>query len=144
MTSISFSCDVCSSDPLIPLGFEVWIDDVKQVDIEHLKEATAISAEITDDEGEHELRLVLKNKTANDTKIDEQGNIISDAVLDITNVCFDGIPLGHMFSVQSQYNHDYNGTGQPVQEKFYGHMGCNGAVTLKFSTPIYLWLLEHM
>jgi len=44
----------------------------------------------------------------------------------------------------AQYQHDFNGTGNPTIDKFYGEMGCNGTVSLKFTTPIYLWLLENM
>mgnify|MGYP003352455181 CR=1 FL=1 len=42
------------------------------------------------------------------------------------------------------YRHDYNGTGQPTEDNFFGVLGCNGTVELRFTTPIYLWLLEHM
>ena len=76
--------------------------------------------------------------------IDEAGNIISDAKLTVTNVAFDDIQLGHMLTEKATYAHDFNGTGVMGQHKFYGEMGCNGTVSLKFSTPIYLWLLEHM
>ena len=42
------------------------------------------------------------------------------------------------------YRHDYNGTTDPFDDEFYGEMGCNGTVSLKFTTPIYLWLLENL
>jgi len=43
-----------------------------------------------------------------------------------------------------QYCHDFNGTQPAVVDRFHGSLGCNGTVTLKFTTPIYLWLLENM
>jgi hypothetical protein len=50
-----------------------------------------------------------------------------------------------MFSEQAEYHHDCNGTAQQViLDKFYREMGCNGTVSLKFTTPVYLWLLENM
>jgi len=49
-----------------------------------------------------------------------------------------------MFTELATYTHDFNGTKELTQEKFYGVMGCNGTVSLKFATPIYLWLLENM
>jgi hypothetical protein len=49
-----------------------------------------------------------------------------------------------MVTEQAVYTHDFNGTQQEIQDEFYSEMGCNGTVSLKFSTPIYLWLLEHM
>jgi len=97
-----------------------------------------------DDEAEHDLRFVLKNKTAEHTQIDEAGNIVNDARLKITDMAFDEIQLGHMITEQAVYDHDFNGTGVMSQHKFYGEMGCNGTVSLKFTTPVYLWLLEHM
>jgi hypothetical protein len=44
----------------------------------------------------------------------------------------------------AKYQHDFNGTGKLTTQNFYGELGCNGTVSLKFSTPIYIWLLENM
>ena len=127
------------------LGFEAWIDQRKFLDVDHVKETQPVTVELDDqDDAEHELRLVLKNKTAEHTQVDEQGNIITDARLLITDVAFDEIRLGHMFFEQAVYTHDFNGTSKATEDKFYGELGCNGTVSLKFSTPVYLWLLEHM
>jgi hypothetical protein len=49
-----------------------------------------------------------------------------------------------MVTEQAMYTHNFNSTGPSTQDKFYGELGCNGTVTVKFNTPIYLWLLEHM
>jgi hypothetical protein len=103
-----------------------------------------VVVEIADDDGEHELRFILKNKTADHTQVDEAGNIVADATLTVTDLAFDEIRLGHMVTEQAVYTHDFNGTQKEIQDKFYGEMGCNGTVSIKFSTPIYLWLLEHM
>jgi hypothetical protein len=69
---------------------------------------------------------------------------VSDATLAISNLAFDEIKLGHMVTKLATYDHDFNGTKAPVQDRFYGEMGCNGTVSLGFTTPIYLWLLENM
>jgi hypothetical protein len=103
-----------------------------------------VSLEIPDDEGEHEFKFVLKHKTPEHTVIDADGNITSDAVLSIANLAFDDIELGQVFVKQSVYHHDFNGSQAPVEDKFFGTMGCNGHVSLGFTTPIYLWLLENM
>jgi hypothetical protein len=86
----------------------------------------------------------MKNKTIDLTKIDEEGKILKDACLTISDVAFEDIELGHMFTEQTSYTHDFNGTQAEISDKFYGSMGCNGTVSLKFTTPIYLWLLENM
>jgi len=136
--------DLDTTDITVPLGFEAWINDKKFHDIDHVAGRQQIFMEIPDDEAEHKLLLIMKNKTIEHTQIDESGNIVADARLKITDVAFDEIQLGHMFTKHATYKHDFNGTGQPIQEEFYGEMGCNGTVCLKFTTPIYIWLLEHM
>jgi len=102
------------------------------------------STSIPDADGEHELIFTLSKKTAEHTRVDADGNIVDDVVVTITDISFDEISLGYTLLENSSYTHDFNGTGEPVTEKFSGTMGCNGTVTLKFSTPVYLWLLEHM
>jgi hypothetical protein len=139
---VSFNLD--TTDTKIPLGFEAWIDDKKFYDIDHVAGCQKILMEIPDDEAEHELRLIMKNKTSDHTQIDESGNIISDVRLCVTDMSFDEIQLAHMLTDQATYTHDFNGTTQPTQNKFYGELGCNGTVSIKFTTPIYLWLLENM
>jgi hypothetical protein len=140
----TISCTLNTTNPEAALGFEAWVDDQKLFDTNHVQAQHPVVIEIADDDAEHELRFVLKNKTSNHTRVDEAGNIVSDAMLIVTDLAFDEIQLGHMITKQTVYTHDFNGSGQSTQDKFYGEMGCNGTVSLKFSTPIYLWLLEHM
>jgi hypothetical protein len=141
--TVAITCTVDTTDPDTALGFEAWFDDQKFFDIDHVQAQQKIIVEI-DDEGEHELRFVLKNKTSDHTQVDVAGNIVSDARLIIANLAFDEIKLGHIITEQAIYTHDFNGTQTTTQAKFYGEMGCNGTVSLKFTTPIYVWLLEHM
>jgi hypothetical protein len=86
----------------------------------------------------------MKHKTTEHTKIDEQGAIVSDACLTVSNLAFDEIELKQIFIDHAVYTHNFNGTQTEIQDKFYGEMGCNGTVSFKFTTPICLWLLEHM
>lgn len=146
MTStVAIACTIATTDAEAQLGLEAWIDNHKFFDCDHVRNTQQLSIEVDDTEGiEHELRFVLKHKLAQHTQIDDQANIISDARLVVSNICFDEIELGHLMSENAVYTHDFNGTGQLGQHKFYDEMGCNGTVSLKFSTPIYMWLLEHM
>jgi len=137
--------DLDSSDYNAQLGFDVLLNDNIVFTTEHVTELTTITIDVNDDvDAEHELKFVLKNKTQDHTKVDEQGNILSDAMLSISNIAFDEIKLGHMFITQTVYHHDMNGSQDLFEDEFYGSMGCNGYVSLKFATPIYLWLLENM
>jgi hypothetical protein len=142
--TVTISCTLTTTDPAAALGFEAWVNDKKFVDIDHVQAEYPILIEIPDDDGDHELKFILKNKTAEHTQVDEAGNIVTDATLSITDVAFDEIKLGHMLTQLATYTHDFNGTKDVTQDTFYGAMGCNGTVSLKFSTPVYMWLLEHM
>ena len=95
-------------------------------------------------ETEHVLCFEMSGKLPEHTTVTESGEIIQDRVIKISEVAFDDIVLGQVFVESAQYHHDFNGTGDAISEKFYGVMGCNGHVEMRFSTPIYLWLLESM
>ena len=144
MDKITVSFDLTSSDYAAAVGFELLLDDVVILSIDHVTEPMPVSLEILDDDAEHELKFVMKNKTPEHTVVDDNGNITKDAMLSVANVAFDGIELGHVFFEQSVYHHNFNGAQDAIKDKFYGDMGCNGYVSLRFTTPIYLWLLENM
>jgi hypothetical protein len=142
--TITITFELSPSNDQAELGFEAWVDNEKFVDIAHVQGPQLIKIDMSDTDGDHELQLILKNKTAAHTKIDDNGAIVSDATLTISGLAFDEIKLGHMVTELATYTHDFNGTKESVQDQFYGEMGCNGTVSLGFTTPVYLWLLEHM
>jgi hypothetical protein len=140
---ITATVDTNSADK--PLGLEIWLDNKLLQQNNTITGSNNITVEVDDEEeAEHELKFVLKNKTPEHTKVDSDGNILDDTVVKISDLKFDGIELGHMFYEQAVYRHNFNGSGPETEDKFFGIMGCNGAVTLKFTTPMYLWLLENM
>jgi hypothetical protein len=144
METVKFNCVVGSTDFTVPLGLEIWVDQHKFFDQDHIDQTYQVEHEITDDDGDHELRFVLKNKQPEHTTVDLVGNIVSDVTVAVSNIKFDGIDCQYLTTTLAEYQHDFNGTGKSTTQKFYGEMGCNGTVSLKFSTPIYLWLLENM
>lgn len=142
-TPITF--DLSSSDYDAWLGFDVLLNDKIVFTTEHVSAPATITIGIVNnDDSEHELKFVLKNKTNKHTRVDDHGNILNDAMLSIANVAFDNVKLGHAFFEQTVYHHDANGSQMFGKHKFFGNMGCNGYVSLKFTTPIYIWLLEHL
>ena len=142
--TFTLSADVSTNAPESALGLEVWLNNKLINNIDPVVNNVSISLDIDDSDGDHELKFVLKNKTHDHTKVDEAGNIVQDAVIEIRNLKFDEIVLGQIFYDQSVYQHNFIGTGEETQPQFYGTMGCNGSVSLKFTTPMYLWLLERM
>lgn len=142
--TIKFSCVLDTLDSTCPLGMEIWLDDQQIFNENHVSSQIIFEHELSDRDGEHELKFVMKGKTSEHTKVDATGQILHDARLILRDLRFDEIELGHMFTELATYTHDLNGTGPTTQNKFYNELGCNGTVSLKFTTPIYLWLLENM
>jgi hypothetical protein len=142
--TFTITADVSTNAPESALGLEIWIDNELVNDINPVSGPAPISLTVSDNDGEHELKFVLKNKTQDHTKVDEAGNIVQDAVVEIKNIKFDEIELGHIFYERATYCHNFNGTGPDTEQQFFGTLGCNGTVSLKFSTPMYLWMLENM
>ena len=142
--TVKFKCKISNSDNQIPLGIEVLLDGQTMFKQDNVNSVCDVAFDINDDEASHKLQFVLSGKTHAHTKIDQQGNIVSDSLLNITQISIDDIELDNFVYSLSKYDHDFNGTKEPVTAKFYGSMGCNGTVTFEFTTPIYLWLLEHL
>lgn len=142
MDTINIELDVARTAGQSDLEFSIRLDGkvIYKLDAD----ADHVKFEIDDDQGDHELVFELAGKQPTHTKIDDQGRIIEDAVITVNNIIIDDLDVNSIFSEQSKYQHNFNGTGDQVTERFYDTMGCNGTVTLKFSTPIYLWLLENM
>lgn len=142
LTKIQF--DISSDNPGAALEVEVWIDQNKILDAQ-IVESRHVEYRLDDNiDGDHELRFVLKNKTDKDTVVDENGKIVKDSLIKIENLFFDDIDISEAFIQLSEYRHNNNGHSDVVVERLLGGMGCNGTVTLKFTTPIYLWLLENL
>ena len=139
---ITFNLGTTTSDA--PLGVEVRFNNTSVFKTDHLKETTVVSFSCSDDDGEHVLEIELTGKLPEHTKITESGEIVQDALISVDQISIDGIDLGVIFSTLAKYTHNFNGTGKTVTERCYNQLGCNGVVTFKFTTPIYLWILENM
>lgn len=142
--TIKFECKLTTTNPLAPLEFEVLLNDKSVFKNEHVAGPCQVMFEIEDNDNNHVLYFKMSGKTTDHTKIDDQGNIVSDAILQISNITIDQIMLDQLLPNSATYKHDFNGTKNTVSEKFYGQMGCNGTATFEFTTPFYLWLLENM
>lgn len=141
---ITLKFTVSATDYSVPLGLRVSLDGTVFYENAGVDSETQIQHQLSDDDGEHELTFELFGKQPEHTKIDDAGNIVSDAMLSISEIEIDEIDIDQITQFQAVYHHDVNGTQPPQQDRFYGHMGCNGTVQLKFTTPVYLWLLENM
>lgn len=145
MDSIKISFTVRPSSPDVPLGFEAWVDDYCFFNTDHLTSTQTIVYELDDSKSaDHQLKFILKNKQLEHTQINDHGDIVKDALITVSNIMFDEIEMNYNMQQQMSYTHNFNGTNDTIVEKCHGDMGCNGTVELTFSTPVYLWLLEHL
>jgi hypothetical protein len=142
----TFAFTATPTDAESPLGLLVCLNDSVIFDTEQLIESQTIVADFDDEveDQSHTIKIVLKNKTAEHTKVDELGAIVKDSMISISNTKLDDIELGQLFFEKSQYTHSFNTDADPSVNPFYGNMGCNGVVEFKFTSPVYLWLLENM
>ena len=142
-TNARLEFDICATGPALHL--QIQLDDNIIWNGYPGLETQTVSHDFDDDtEQDHVLEFLMQNKLPEHTVIDLAGMILQDRCIHISRVSFDEIELGHLLAKVTEYHHDHNGTTDPVTEKFYGVMGCNGRVEMRFSTPIYLWLLQNM
>ena len=135
---------VGSTNYTVPLGLRIFFDQQIIYETSGVSHPMEIQHSFADDDGEHELAIELFGKTSEHTKINEQGEILSDAMLTVDGIEIDVIDINYLFQQLAQYTHDFNGTRDLTQEKFFGALGCNGTVKFCFTTPVYLWFLENM
>ena len=145
MADVKAKLSFCAAASGPDLRLIVRLDDSVIYEACPVAESAAVAYEFDDaEERDHVLSFEMQGKLPEHTKVTEAGEILEDRSITITNIAFDDIQLGHMVTEVAQYYHDTNGTTGSVIDPFYGTMGCNGRVEMRFSTPIYLWLLENM
>ena len=126
--------------------FSVWLDDHVVIQSEITSSAEQIvSFERRVDEGQHELKIRLENKTTADTVI-ENIEVVKDMLLNIDDITIDDISLGNLlWSAEYVLDKKQIYKGQEI-DHLDGcvNLGWNGTYILKFSSPFYIWLLEKL
>jgi len=144
MDKVKIAFDIVSTSAACPFHIEIWLDQSKLLALDNVEDCVHFTYELSDDDGEHELKIVLQGKLPEHTKIDEQGNMISDSTLQISNVTIDELDINKLFLEKCVYTHNFNDSQPDIRDTFHGIAGCNGTISFEFSTPVYLWLLENM
>ena len=156
MDTIKLEFDVGTTDAECKLGVKVTLDNNVIYNNPHVTTVDHIAHDVNDGDAQHELIIELYGKLPQHTQIDSAGNIVKDALITVENFQIDDIDISSILTnfpnalyqdVPThiiQYYHDFNGTQPAVLDTFHGMMGCNGTVSMKFTTPVYLWLLENM
>ena len=126
--------------------FSVWLNDHVVIQSEIASSAEQIvnfDRRIT--EGDYELKIRLENKTNADTVI-ENGEVVKDMLLNINDITVDDISLGNLlWSAEYILDKPQIYKGQTI-DHLDGcvNLGWNGTYILKFSSPLYIWLLEKL
>lgn len=88
-------------------------------------------------------QITMEGKNQSHTIVTDDGNIESDCYAILEQIIFEEIDVTEEFAQgQETYTHNNNGTSEIFVDEFYGFLGCNGTVTLSFSTPVHLWMLK--
>ena len=95
-------------------------------------------------EAEQQVTIEMCGKTTDHTTIDANGNIVHDVVVNVNKIIIDDNDVTALFCTGKQcYTHNFNGTQDSLVDEFYGVIGCNGVVSIAFTTPIFIWLLDN-
>lgn len=141
---IKISVDLVNEFACADLNVELLVDNQSFYNNKVIPGTHSLEHIVDLDDGEHTFVIVLTGKKSSHTQIDNDGNILNDVLIKIANVEFNEINIDQLIFEQATYQHNNNGTAELADHKFFGPMGCNGTVTLKFTSPFYLWLLETM
>jgi hypothetical protein len=95
------------------------------------------------DEGIHKITIELYDKDKYQTVL-ENGNIIKDQLLNITDISFDEIDIGFLIWQKSKYYPTIKENLEEYPITQCTNLGWNGKWELEFTTPIYIWLLENI
>lgn len=142
--TLKFTLD--TSDSACPYQIKLVVNGDVQWSTDHLKGKETVGFTFDNEvEQEFTVELHIDGKTLDFTTVDEQGNIVKDSLVSITNFTLGDIDITQVIFDNSEYIHSFNNPEVPSSvHKFFGDVGCNGFITFKFTAPSYLWLLEHM
>jgi hypothetical protein len=146
MSTVCFSCTISSSDPAVPLTLRIVLDSRDILNLSPVPENYKFeyTFDDSDDVQQHVMEFVLDGKLPEHTVVDEQGNIVSDVTVTVDNKAFESVTIDGIFNQTTAYHHDFNGSQEPIIDEFFGTLGCNGRAEFRFTTPIYLWMLENL
>ena len=144
MTPIEISFTVEPSISPCDFKLEFLVDHAPLWSTDHLSGPHSVKVSMQDSTHttEHVMTWRMQGKTWQHTKIRADA-IVEDHVIYLRDLTVEGVLVQPVLELTARYDHDFNGTSQAVADRFFGVMGCNGEVTMPFSTPIFLWLLEN-
>jgi hypothetical protein len=138
---IDFSANKDCADIVL----EVYCDNKKISEYPAQAVKQTICIELAEHPADHVLSLIMRGKNRTHTRVDNLGQIIDDVYIVIDRLEFEELDMREIFCQgQLCYTHSFNQHQPAILDEFYGFIGCNGTVDIKFSTPIFLWLNEYL
>jgi len=137
--------DISANADCTEIRLEVYVNDTNIFQTTAQQKIQTIIYDIDESPADHELKLVMSGKTSDHTMINDNGQITSDIFFIVNRLEFEELDMKEMFCQgrRSRHRHNFNSTQPEFDDEFYGNLGCNGIVTIPFSTPIYLWLANN-
>jgi len=126
-------------------AFSIWLDEELMISDQADSSTKTFTFERELSKGEHVLKIRLDDKTYEDTLI-ENGRVVKDMLLNIDDITIDDISLGNLlWSAEYILDHPQEYNGKTIDHLDHCiNLGWNGAYTLKFTSPFYVWLLEKL
>lgn len=146
MNSFSFACTLNINVPETPLTFKISLDDKNVYDINTTEASYDIGFAVPDDGKDHSIKFILDGKTDDHTKFVDD-TVVESAQIEIKNITIEDINISDVLYHNTdiiKYTHNSNGYSDEITMAFDSIMAFNGVAEFKFTTPIYIWILENM
>lgn len=143
MPQSTLSMRVVASGPAQGVMFCVRVADCVLFQDQPPQHPVILRWSLDDHPGQHDLEFSLQGKNTQHTTMGPSGEILQDLLITVSDISINNIVLDSILPDLVTYEHDFNGHGPKTKEPWHGVMGCNGRAVLGFSTPAFLWLLEH-
>lgn len=98
-----------------------------------------------EDDTENFLTIEYTNKNPKQDVVIQNNEIIQDKRIEINTISFDDIELD-FFELEDIEKFSYKSTDEEIETTGFdaSKLSWNGKTTLKFTTPVYIWLLENL
>ena len=98
-----------------------------------------------EDDADNFLMIEYQNKNPIKDVVIENNEILQDKRVEIISISFDDIQLD-FFELDDKEKFCYKSTDEEIETTGFdaSKLSWNGKTTLKFTTPVYIWLLENL
>jgi hypothetical protein len=137
--------DFCANKDCSDVKLDIYCDDHQIFGAIAQETSQTVIHDVPENPGDHVLKLIMTGKNRTHTRVDAQGNIVDDVFFTIQRLEFEDLDVREIFCQGREcYTHSFNSDRPGILDEFYGSLGCNGVVEMRFSLPIFLWLNDYL